>query len=250
MNRRDEILHLFIGYDSRQAALYNVAQHSVIRHCSAPLTITPIKLEPLAHIFNRPRVAMQSTEFALSRFLTPYLRGYEGWALFMDCDVVVRADLAELWALRDDRHAVMCVKHDHQPTSTEKFLGARQTRYQKKNWTSVMLMNCAKCTALTPDYVNAASGLDLHQFKWLASDNLVGELPRVWNFLVEYYKHDDEAKLLHYTEGGPYYEATRAVDFADEWWNDFATANSVGDSDVWTLADAARQARRDCDKGG
>ena len=30
-----------------------------------------------------------------------------------------------------------------------------------------MLMNCRKCTTLTPDYVNKASGLELHQFKWL-----------------------------------------------------------------------------------
>jgi hypothetical protein len=106
-----------------------------------------------------------------------------------------------------------------------------------------MLMNCAKCTALTPDYVNTASGLDLHQFKWLESDELIGELPRDWNFLVEYYKHDENAKLLHYTEGGPYYEATRNVDFAGEWFNEFAIASSTGDSDVWSLAEAAKKAK-------
>lgn len=244
MNGRPETIHVFIGYDSRQAVLYNVAQHSLLRHCSAPLAITPIRLDSVAHVFNRPRAAVQSTEFAFSRFLTPYLRGYDGWALFMDCDVLVRADLAELWAMRDDRYAVMCVKHDYQPSSTVKFLGAQQTRYEKKNWTSVMLMNCARCMALTPEYVNAASGLDLHQFKWLASDDLIGELPRAWNFLVEYYKHDEQAKLLHFTEGGPYYAATRGVDFADEWWAAFAAANSSGDSDVWALAEAAKKATR------
>lgn len=243
MTARDDTIHVFIGYDSRQAVLYNVAQHSVVRHCSKPVSITPIRLDQLKTIHDRPRGSIQSTEFSFTRFLTPYLRGYEGWALFMDCDTLLRADLAELWALRDDRFAVQCVKHDHQPASSVKFLGHEQTRYEKKNWTSVMLMNCAKCTALTPDYVNTASGLDLHQFKWLASEDLIGALPREWNFLVEYYAHDENAKLLHFTEGGPYYEATRHVDFADEWWREFSIANSSEDSEVWALADAARKSK-------
>lgn len=240
MNPQDDPIRVFIGYDSRQAVLYNVAQYSIVRHCSQPVSIAPIKLDQLRGVFDRPPASLQSTEFSFSRFLTPYLSNYRGWALFMDCDTLVRADLAELWALRDERYAVQCVKHDHQPTSTVKFLGKRQTRYEKKNWTSVMLMNCAKCTALTPEYVSAASGLDLHQFKWLASDELIGALPREWNFLAEYYAHDDNAKLVHFTEGGPYYEATRHVDFAEQWWREFAIANSSGDSDLWALAEAAR----------
>lgn len=243
MTAPDEVIHVFIGYDGRQSVLYTVSAHSIIRNATRPVTITSIKLEHLAHIFNRPRVAVQSTEFSFSRFLTPYLRGYQGWALFMDCDTVVRTDINELWKLRDDRYAVMCVKHDHQPTGTVKFLGEQQTSYTKKNWSSVMLMNCAKCTALTPEYVNTATGLELHQFKWLESDDLIGELPRDWNFLVEYYKHDDNAKLLHYTEGGPYYEATRHVDFAEEWFNDFRIANSSGDSDVEALTKAAKESK-------
>jgi hypothetical protein len=245
MDRQDDLIHVFMGYDSRQAVLYNVAQHSIVRRCSRPVSITPIKLDQLHGVFDRPRGSLQSTEFSFTRFLTPYLRGYQGWALFMDCDMLLRADLAELWALRDDRYAVQCVKHDHQPTSTVKFLGEPQTRYEKKNWSSVMLMNCARCTALTPEYVNTASGLDLHQFKWLESDDLIGALPREWNFLVEYYRHDDNAKLLHFTEGGPYYEATRHVDFAEQWWGEFAIANSSGDSDVWSLAQAARGPKGD-----
>lgn len=241
MNLENDLINVFIGYDSRQAVLFNIAQHSIIQRCSQPVAITPIKLGHLKSVFNRERLAVQSTEFSFSRFLTPYLRGYKGWAIFMDCDVIIRSDLAELWALRDERYAVQCVKHDHQPTASVKFLGEQQTRYEKKNWTSVMLMNCAKCTALTPEYVNTASGLDLHQFKWLQSDDLIGALPREWNFLVEYYKHDDNAKLLHYTEGGPYYAATRNVDFAEDWLAEFRDANSSGDSSVFALTEAAKK---------
>ena len=87
--------------------------------------------------------------------------------MFMDCDMLVLEDIAKLWALRDEKYAVMCVKHDHVPKEKTKFLGAQQTKYEKKNWSSVMLFNCAKCTALTPGYVNSASGLDLHRFNWL-----------------------------------------------------------------------------------
>jgi lipopolysaccharide biosynthesis glycosyltransferase len=236
-----DVIHVFIGYDSRQTVLFNIAQHSIIRHCSQPVSITPIKLSHLKGIFERERLAIQSTEFSFSRFLTPYLMNYQGWALFMDCDIIARGDLSKLWASRDDRYAVQCVKHDHQPNNTVKFLGEQQTSYQKKNWSSVMLMNCAKCNALTPNYVNTASGLELHQFKWLESDDLIGELPREWNFLVDYYKHDDAAQLLHYTDGGPYYAASRHVDFAEEWFENYRDANGSADSTYLTLSEAARE---------
>ena len=102
----------------------------------------------------------------------------------MDCDMLVLDDIAKLWAFRDDKYAVMCVKHEHEPKEEKKFLGTTQTRYEKKNWSSVMLFNCAKCTALTVDYVNTASGLELHRFNWLGSDDLIGEIPHQWNLLV------------------------------------------------------------------
>ena len=239
MSGADDVIRIFIGYDSRLPVLFNVAQHSIIRHATRPVAITPINLAHLGHVFNRERLAIQSTEFSFSRFLTPYLCGYEGWAIFMDNDIVALDDIAKLWALRDDRYAVMCVKHDHQPTSTVKFLGEQQTQYNKKNWSSVMLMNTARCQALTPDFVNTASGLELHQFKWLESDELIGDLPMQWNFLVEHYRHDDSAKMVHYTEGGPYYAATRDVDFADAWFESFRDAASCVDSDFAALAQAA-----------
>lgn len=238
-----DLIRVFVGYDSRLPVLFNVAQHSIIRHCSKPVAITPIKLTHLQGIFNRERVSLQSTEFSFSRFLTPYLCNYQGWALFMDNDMVVRTDLAELWKLRDDRFAVQCVKHDHRPVHTVKFLGEKQTPYQKKNWSSVMLMNCAKCKTLTPEYVNTASGLELHQFKWLESEELIGSLPMQWNFLAEYNKHDDSAKIVHYTEGGPYFAATRDIDFAETWFDNFRDGASCVDSDYAALAAAAAKSR-------
>jgi hypothetical protein len=211
------MIRIFIGFDARETAAWHVLTHSIMARASEPVSFTPLALDNLKPVFNRERNPLQSTDFAFSRFLTPYLSGYEGWSIFMDCDMLVLDDIARLYALRDERYAVMCVKHDHQPKETIKFLGATQTSYEKKNWSSVMLFNNAKCRALTPDYVNTASGLELHQFKWLGDDAQIGELPRRWNHLVGYYSEDAAAANVHYTLGGPYFDDYRDCEHADAW---------------------------------
>lgn len=135
----------------------------------------------------------------------------------MDCDMLVLDDIANLFAQADDKYAVMCVKHNHVPKEEIKFLGATQTKYEKKNWSSVMLFNNARCKVLTPDYVNTATGLELHQFKWLESDDLIGELPYKWNHLVGYADPFPNASLVHFTIGGPYFHEYRACEYSDEW---------------------------------
>ncbi|MGA0116745.1 MAG: glycosyltransferase, partial [Burkholderiales bacterium] len=168
--------------------------------------------------FSRERHPLQSTDFSFSRFLTPHLSNYEGWSVFMDCDMLMLADIAKLWALRDERYAVMVVKHNHAPKEKRKFLNEPQTQYDKKNWSSVMLFNNARCRALTPAFVNTASGLELHQFKWLDHDDLIGSLPDRWNHLVGYNPPRPDAALVHYTLGGPYFEAYRDCEYAQEWF--------------------------------
>lgn len=214
----ETVARVFIGYDSKEVVAYHVLVQSVLEHASMPVAFVPIALDSLKGTFTRERNALQSTEFSFSRFLTPYLSGYEGWSLFLDCDMLMRADIAELWALRDETKAVMCVKHDYQPKVETKFLGQVQTKYEKKNWSSAMLFNNAKCRALTPDFVNTASGLELHQFKWLSSDDEIGALPAGWNWLVNEYEHDPAAKNVHFTDGGPYFDEYRNDDYAEEWF--------------------------------
>jgi lipopolysaccharide biosynthesis glycosyltransferase len=131
--------------------------------------------------------------------------------------MLVLRDIAELWKLRDDRYAVMVVKHEHVPKESVKFLGEPQSKYEKKNWSSVMLFNNARCRALEPDYVNGASGLELHQFKWLEDDNLIGALPDAWNHLVGYNKPRRDAALVHYTLGGPYFPEYAGCEYAEAW---------------------------------
>ena len=214
----DSIARIFVGFDSKEVVAYHVLAQSIIENSSIPIMLSPIVLGHLGGLFTRERNPLQSTEFSFSRFMVPHLNGYEGWSLFMDCDMLARADIAELWALRDDRHAVMCVKHDYVPKTEQKFLGQTQTKYEKKNWSSVMLFNNGKCRTLTPDYVNSATGLQLHQFKWLDGDQHIGELPVVWNHLVNEYEYRPDAKIVHFTDGGPYFSEYRDDDYADEWF--------------------------------
>lgn len=214
------MIRVFIGYDPREAAAYSVLSHSINVRASQPVTITPLALSQLKGIMTRERNPLQSTDFSFSRFLTPYLSNFEGWSIFMDCDMVVLDDIVNLWNLRDDRYAVQVVKHNHTPAEDTKFLNAPQSKYEKKNWSSVMLFNNAKCKALTPDYVNSASGLELHQFKWLNNDDLIGEIPHRWNHLVGYDSYEKDVSLIHYTIGGPYFEEYIDCDYADVWFEE------------------------------
>lgn len=212
------MIRIFIGFDPRETAAWHVLSHSILARASVPVALVPLALDNLRGLMWRERDPLQSTDFAFSRFLVPCLSGYEGWSLFLDCDMLVRRDVAELWSLRDESAAVMCVKHDHRPTRSTKFLGATQTVYAKKNWSSVMLFNNARCRALTPEYVNTASGLELHQFKWLESESLIGDLPRGWNHLVGWDSHDPQAANVHYTDGGPYFDEYARCAFSSEWF--------------------------------
>ncbi len=214
------MIPVFIGYDGRETAAYNVLAHSINARASQPVTIAPLMLSQLNGIFQRERHPLQSTDFSFSRFLTPYLADYTGWSVFMDCDMLMRDDITKLWALRDERYAVMVVQHDHVPKEERKFLNEPQTKYAKKNWSSVMLFNHARCRALTPEYVNTASGLELHQFKWLGDDQLIGALPGRWNHLVGYNPPRADAALVHYTLGGPYFDAYRDCEYAKEWFTE------------------------------
>jgi len=223
------MLRIFIGYDGREAVAFHALVASLLEHASVPVSIVPLRLSLLGGVFSRPRSPVQSTDFAFTRFLVPHLSDYAGWSLFLDCDIVVLRDVAELWAVRDPRYAVQVVKHAHRPLEGTKFLGQVQTRYEKKNWSSVMLFNNARCRRLSPAYVETASGLELHQFKWLEGDEEIGELPPDWNFLVGYDAPRADIAALHYTSGGPWFSACRDTPYADVWRRYHARANHVAE---------------------
>jgi lipopolysaccharide biosynthesis glycosyltransferase len=212
------VIPIFIGYDNKVKIAYHVLAESILRNSSTPVTISPINLGNLKNIYTRKQDLLASTEFSFSRFLVPYLMNYKGWAIFMDSDMVMLSDITELWNLRNEKYALQVCKHDYTPNSKNKFLGNNQTIYAKKNWSSLMLMDCSKCKTLTPEYVNTKSGLELHQFKWL-DENLIGSIPLEWNWLVGEYPYKKDVHNIHFTEGGPYFKDYKNTEYANEWFN-------------------------------
>jgi len=210
-------MKIFIGYDSVETVAFHTLVQSIINHSSEPVEIIPLKLSMLPE-YTRPRLPEQSNEFSFSRFLVPYLCNFEGKALFMDCDMMFRTDPKELFDLIDETQSVSVVKHDYTPKTQTKFLGAIQYKYPRKNWSSVMLFNCEHpdCKRLTPEYINSAEPLALHRFWWTRDDH-VGELKADWNHLVGEYQPNPNAKIVHWTLGGPYFLDYHDTEFSNEW---------------------------------
>ncbi len=219
------LLKVFIGYDRREPIAFHVLASSILRRASLPIAIVPLTRESVQRIYTRPRGPAEATEFSLTRFLVPALSQFEGISLFMDCDMVVQVDLLDLWLelLAQPGKAVWCCQHDYVPQALRKFDGHEQTRYPRKNWSSFMAFDCAKCTALTPAYVNTATGLALHRLHW-TTDDQIGALPLTWNHLVGEYPATPEAHVLHYTNGTPCFDGYAQCDQADVWWREYAAA--------------------------
>lgn len=217
---------IFLGWDSREDIAYQVAKYSAERR-SGNVEIIPLKQKTLREsgLYWRDVDKLAATEFTFTRFLIPELVNYNGWALFMDCDIVFQESPEDLFKLVDDRYAIMCAKHDYTPAEGMKMDGQQQTIYPRKNWSSVMLINCGHPSnrLLTRELVNnpETTGAYLHRFSWL-KDEEIGEISHEWNWLVGWYKQplNGEPKALHYTEGGPWFENYRFCDYHTEWKNE------------------------------
>ena len=221
-------LNIFIGYDKAEPAAYQVCSYSILKNASKPVAIHPLNIRHLPDFTNNDYKS--STDFAFTRFLVPWLCDYEGYAVFMDSDMLVRDDIHKILESVEEGFDVYCVKHNYSPKMGDKFLGAEQTAYNKKNWSSVMLFNNANCKALTFDYVNSAKGLDLHQFRWTDS---IGSLPNTWNYLVgEHTERNSNPAIAHFTRGGPYFKDYEFCEFSDEWFKYYAESCSVLDTRI------------------
>jgi lipopolysaccharide biosynthesis glycosyltransferase len=211
------MIPIFIGYDPREAVAYHVCTNSIIRHSSQPVSITPLALNILKD-YNETHTD-GSNHFIYSRFLVPHLMNYKGWAIFIDGDMLLRDDINKLWELRDESKAVMVVKHEYETKMSEKYLGAKNENYPRKNWSSVILWNCGHPSndSVTPEFVQTATGAAVHRFTWLTDDE-IGELPKEWNWLDVEYEWNPLAKLVHYTLGTPcFHEFADQGNFSDEW---------------------------------
>ena len=235
-------MKIFAGFDWRESEAYKVCEHSLRRHSSKPLDIEPLSA---AHPYYNRTFYWQgnqrfdevdkkpfSTDFSFARFLVPVIQGYKGWAMFVDCDFLFKADVQELFALRDEEKAVQVVQHEHQPKQFTKMDGMDQSKYPRKNWSSMVLWNCGhRAHALkTPwrgvdgEKVNTWPGAWLHNFQWLEYDE-IGSLPECWNYLVSH-SIGGNPKALHYTEGGPWFENKKGVEYASDWIEEREMMNS------------------------
>lgn len=229
---------IYLGFDSRETRAYDVAAASIASRASNQVAISPIRLDVMERggrmwrrterdgiqpgsLWDTVSDAPMSTEFALTRFLVPMLQ-HHGWALFADSDVVCLADIEELFALADDRYAVMCVKHEHTPVETWKMDGQAQTTYVRKNWSSVVLWNCSHRAHRRLDVImiNTWPGDLLHRFAWLR-DKEIGALPPEWNWLVGVQPKPANPKIAHFTLGGPWFRDWKPAEH-DEIWNEAA----------------------------
>lgn len=228
------MLRVFIGKDWRENDAWDVCAHSLRRHASIPVEIEPIGADHpwytrTFHFKGNQRYddideRPFSTDFSFARFLVPLVAQGSGWVLFCDCDFLWRADIAELVALADDSKAVMCVHHNYAPVREVKMDGVIQSRYSHKNWSSLVLWNTnhrglylpdTQWNGLTFEKVNTYPGSFLHSFSWIKGRD-IGELPEEWNHLVGHSQCPDP-KAVHFTEGGPWFEKYRDVEYADEW---------------------------------
>jgi lipopolysaccharide biosynthesis glycosyltransferase len=234
-------LTIYIGWDSKEPAAAAVLAHSILTRASKPVYFMPLTKRAVERVYTRPRGPTEATEFSMTRFLVPYLSGYEGWSLFIDCDFICQADIWELmrYPEQEPGAAVYVCQHDYVPKDQTKFLGQKQTAYPRKNWSSLMLFDNAKCSILTPEVVNKLSPMWLHRFAWLDehaymtkeffpdfdlracdcdSHRRIGSLPLEWNWLSGEYDQNPDANMIHYTNGGPWFPETANCDHADLWF--------------------------------
>jgi hypothetical protein len=223
------MIRIVAGYDEREAIGWHVFASSMLRRSSMPISITPLHLSNLAGYTEKHKDGTNA--FIYSRFLVPWLMDYSGFALFVDgADMLCRGDIAELWALRDPMKAVQVVQHRYETKSPRKYLGTEMEAdnydYPRKNWSSLMLINCAHYNwrRINPDTVRAMNGPQLHRLSFI-EDRFVGELPPQWNWLAGEYAKNATAKLVHFTLGIPFFEHYRDCDYSDEWFDEleFAT---------------------------
>lgn len=235
-------IKVFIGWDGREKAAYEVLKHSIEKYTKEDVDIIPLYHKELRKqgLFKRPWLIEAqtgnyvdlidgknfSTEFSHSRFLVPEIMKYNGWALFMDCDMIFKDDIKKLFSLVDDKYAVMCVKHKQKVDCDVKMDGSLQQDYRRKNWSSFMMINCGHPSnrALTKDVVNTATGNWLHNLSWL-KDSEIGDLPDRYNWIAGTSRSGFMPSVIHYTLGGPWFKDYQDCPYADDWWDLYRSFN-------------------------
>ena len=129
------MLKVYIGWDQRGALAFEVCRHTLLAQASIPIEVVALKDWELRArgVYWRPYQVDErgqmwdardgkpfSTESSFTRFCVPAMCEYaDEWVLFMDADMLVTADIAELFAFAGDK-ALYCVQHEHSPPESVK----------------------------------------------------------------------------------------------------------------------------------
>lgn len=228
------MIPIYTGFDPREEAGSHVFHSSVIERASEPVSFSPLHLPTFGKFYEAGQ-RDGTNAFIYTRFLIPFLQGYSGFAIFADgADMLCRADIAELWALKDPFKAVQVVKHDYKTKHPRKYVGTRMEAdnldYPRKNWSSLMIINCAHYSwrRITPEKVAQMSGAELHRFGFI-DDRAIGELPKEWNWIADEFGHNPDAKLVHWTAGTPAFEQYKDAPFSDEFREQLVKVTHVTD---------------------
>ena len=216
------MIPIYVGYDPREPIAYHVCCNSIIRTASKPVCFIPLALGLLDDLYQEEH-RDGSNDFIYSRFLVPYLNGFQGHAIYLDGDMLVKGDIVDLWNQKCASTALQCVKHDYQTKAPVKYLGQKNEDYPKKNWSSVILWNCGHPTHrnLVPDTVSKMTGKQLHRFLWM-NEAQIGALSPSWNWLETENPPNPKANLVHYTLGTPCFDEYSETETAWQWKNELS----------------------------
>ena len=215
-------LPIFVGYDAREEIGLHVFNSSVLENTTCPVSITFLHKDMIQGLTDGV-FQNGSNHFTTLRFLVPWLMDYKGVALFCDgSDMVATGDLCELIKLADPRYAVQVVKHNYKTKFPRKYRGTTMecdnADYHRKQWASVMLMNCSHSSwrGVGPHFVQNTPVLEMLQLRFL-DDNAIGDLPMEWNWLADEMGSNTKAKILHYTAGIPAFDAHKNAPMSYTW---------------------------------
>ncbi len=193
-----EPLRIFVGTDRESMIATRVLEYSIRKHASRPVEVVPMLDLPVPmprDEANRPR-----TGFSFSRFLIPGLCNYRGRALYLDADMQVFADVAELWDIPFGPHKVLCTNQPEPPAAWKNFSFFHPGRQM-----SVMMLDCSR---LDWDIREIVRGLDEGKYDYrrlmfdlcvVPPDEIADALPPAWNHLEHF--EPGKTRLLHYTVG-------------------------------------------------
>lgn len=197
------MINIWVGYDDRERVGYSVFCHSVLARTSRDVAFYPV----------RGTKVIGSTKFNPGRFEVARRMGYRGWAIWAECDMLCLADIGELMDLKDSRFDVLVCQSKYKTKHPVKFLDQPNPDYDRKNWSSLMLINCHGAWWERISQDERYTLQDMHRF----ADARVGVLPVEWNHLVGEYKPNPRAKIAHFTIGLPIWREYTNCEFAEAW---------------------------------